>query len=47
MLRAFWRGGIERMGRRENIVTLGMRGDGDMPMTEGSNIAMAAPWAVP
>ncbi|MEO6528630.1 MAG: glycosyl hydrolase 115 family protein [Gemmatimonadaceae bacterium] len=39
-LRAFWRAGIERMGTRENIVTLGMRGDGDMPMTEGSNIAL-------
>ena len=39
-LRAFWRKGIERMGSRENIVTLGMRGDGDMPMTEGSNIAL-------
>jgi hypothetical protein len=39
-LRAFWRKGIERMGTRENIVTLGMRGDGDMPMTEGSNIAL-------
>jgi hypothetical protein len=39
-LRAFWRAGIERMGTRENLVTLGMRGDGDMPMTEGSNIAL-------
>ena len=39
-LRAFWRAGIERMGTRENIVTLGMRGDGDMPMTQGSNIAL-------
>lgn len=34
-LREFWRKGIERMGARENIVTLGMRGDGDMPMTRG------------
>ncbi len=39
-LRAFWRRGIERMGSRENIVTIGMRGDGDMPMTEGSNVAL-------
>jgi hypothetical protein len=39
-LRDFWRKGIQRMGTRENIVTLGMRGDGDMPMTEGSNIAL-------
>ena len=41
-LRTFWRGGIQRMvnGQRENIVTIGMRGDGDMPMTEGSNIEL-------
>jgi beta-xylosidase len=39
-LRAFWRHGIERMGSRENIVTIGMRGDGDLPMTEGSNVAL-------
>ena len=40
MLRAFWRKGIENMGKHESIVTVGMRGDGDMPMTEGSNIAL-------
>ena len=39
-LRAFWRAGIERMGSRENIVTVGMRGDGDMPMSQSSNIAL-------
>ncbi len=39
-LREFWRGGIRRMGEHEHIVTVGMRGDGDMPMTEGSNIAL-------
>ncbi|MES2179875.1 MAG: glycosyl hydrolase 115 family protein [Gemmatimonadota bacterium] len=41
-LRAFWRKGIERMGTRENIVTLGMRGDGDRPMTTngGSNVEL-------
>lgn len=39
-LRAFWRAGIQRMDARENIVTIGMRGDGDMPMTQGSNIAL-------
>jgi hypothetical protein len=39
-LRAFWRGGIERMGTRENVVTVGMRGDGDEPMTEGTAIAL-------
>src|SRR5207244_3095236 len=27
-------------GGRETIVTIGMRGDGDMPMTQGSNIAL-------
>ncbi|RZL13751.1 MAG: glycosyl hydrolase, partial [Hymenobacter sp.] len=39
-LRRFWRGGMRRMGTRENIVTVGMRGDGDEPMSEGSNIAL-------
>ncbi|GGB27329.1 hypothetical protein GCM10011380_16200 [Sphingomonas metalli] len=37
-LRAFWRGGIERRGESENLVTVGMRGDGDEPMTEGTAI---------
>ena len=40
LLRDFWRKGIENMGSKETIVTVGMRGDGDMPMTEGSNIAL-------
>jgi hypothetical protein len=37
-LRTFWRGGIERMqkGGFENVVTVGMRGDGDEPMSEGT-----------
>ncbi|HTE47120.1 MAG TPA: glycosyl hydrolase 115 family protein, partial [Gemmatimonadaceae bacterium] len=39
-LRAFWAQGIRNMGSRESIVTVGMRGDGDMPMTAGSNIAL-------
>jgi len=39
-LRDFWRGGMKRMGTRENVVTVGMRGDGDEPMSEGSNIAL-------
>ncbi|MCC3158562.1 glycosyl hydrolase 115 family protein [Hymenobacter sp. 15J16-1T3B] len=39
-LREFWRGGMRRMGQRENIVTIGMRGDGDEPMSEQSNIAL-------
>jgi len=40
VLRDFWKKGIENMGNKETIVTVGMRGDGDMPMTEGSNIAL-------
>src|SRR6185312_12898157 len=40
VLRAFWKQGIENMDHRETIVTIGMRGDGDKPMTEGSNIAL-------
>jgi hypothetical protein len=39
-LRSFWKKGIEIMGSKETIVTLGMRGDGDKPMTEGSNIRL-------
>ena len=39
-LSAFWKKGIQRMGTRENIVSIGMRGDGDEPMTEGTAIAL-------
>ncbi|WP_448661767.1 glycosyl hydrolase 115 family protein [Sphingomonas sp. CJ20] len=45
-LRGFWRGGIERMmskggGRRyDSLVTVGMRGDGDEPMAEGTATAL-------
>ncbi|MBN1481593.1 glycosyl hydrolase [candidate division KSB1 bacterium] len=39
-LRQFWRDGIKRMGDYETIVTLAMRGDGDMAMTEETNIAL-------
>lgn len=35
-LRAFWRHGIERMDDHESLVTIGMRGDGDEPMTPGT-----------
>lgn len=41
-LRTFWRGGIERMASKpgpgvyESLVTIGMRGDGDEPMTQGT-----------
>ncbi|HEV8284156.1 MAG TPA: glycosyl hydrolase 115 family protein [Chitinophagaceae bacterium] len=40
VLKDFWRKGIQNMGTHESIVTIGMRGDGDMPMTQGSNIAL-------
>ncbi|WP_419810052.1 glycosyl hydrolase 115 family protein [Sphingomonas sp.] len=39
-LRAFWRAGIERRGAAEDLVTIGMRGDGDEPMTEGTATAV-------
>lgn len=39
-LQKFWREGIRRMGDNESLVTIGMRGDGDEPMSEGSNIAL-------
>ncbi|MBF9140752.1 glycosyl hydrolase 115 family protein [Hymenobacter properus] len=39
-LRRFWRQGIRNMGTKESIVTMAMRGDGDEPMSEGSNIAL-------
>ncbi len=35
-LQAFWREGIRRMGTRDSLVTIGMRGDGDEPMTKGT-----------
>lgn len=39
-LRDFWRESMRRTGNNESIVTVGMRGDGDEPMSEGSNIAL-------
>ncbi len=39
-LEAFWRHGIERMGDNESLVTIGMRGDGDEAMTEGTAIGL-------
>ena len=39
-LREFWREGIERMNDYETIVTLAMRGDGDMAMSSTANIAL-------
>jgi hypothetical protein len=32
----FWKQGIQNMGNAESLVTIGMRGDGDEPMTEGT-----------
>jgi hypothetical protein len=39
-LKEFWSAGIRRMRNYESIVTVGMRGDGDEPMSEKSNIAL-------
>ena len=36
----FWTKGMQRMKNYETIVTIGMRGDGDEAMTEGTNIAL-------
>ncbi len=40
VLKEFWKEGIQRMDSYESIVTMGMRGDGDEPMTEGTAIAL-------
>src|SRR5690606_37917221 len=39
-LEGFWREGMQRMDSTETIVTIGMRGDGDEPMTEGTAIEL-------
>lgn len=39
-LQEFWRGGLARTGNTEKIVSVGMRGDGDEPMTQGTAIAL-------
>jgi len=39
-LRQFWIEGFNRTQQYENIVTLGMRGDGDEPMSEEENVAL-------
>jgi hypothetical protein len=39
-LRAFWTEGIRRTAGYENVVTLAMRGDGDLPMSEQANVAL-------
>ncbi|MGH9513428.1 MAG: glycosyl hydrolase 115 family protein [Terriglobales bacterium] len=38
-LRKFWTEGIERNKSYESVITIGMRGDGDMPMVKGGNMA--------
>jgi hypothetical protein len=40
VLRQFWTEGIKRNRNYESIITLGMRGDGDLPMSAESNVAL-------
>jgi len=40
VLRAFWTDAIRATAKYENIVTLGMRGDGDEPMSAEANVAL-------
>jgi hypothetical protein len=40
VLKEFWRQGIKRMGSYESVVTIGMRGDGDEPMSQSANISL-------
>lgn len=40
VLTDFWTGSMERMKDYETVVTIGMRGDGDEAMSEGTNIAL-------
>ncbi|MCW0483285.1 glycosyl hydrolase 115 family protein [Gaoshiqia sediminis] len=40
VLTDFWTTGMERMKDYETVVTVGMRGDGDEAMSEGTNIAL-------
>jgi len=40
VLKEFWRQGIRNMDSHESIVTIGMRGDGDMPMSDSANIGL-------
>ncbi|MET0356137.1 MAG: glycosyl hydrolase 115 family protein [Cellvibrio sp.] len=37
---SFWKGGIERNKNYESLTTIGMRGDGDEPMSESENISL-------
>jgi len=40
VLRQFWTDGVRRNRNFESIVTIGMRGDGDEPMSEEANVAL-------
>lgn len=40
VLQEFWKSGIERSKNWEKLVTVGMRGDGDEAMGEGTNISL-------
>ncbi|MBV7537622.1 glycosyl hydrolase 115 family protein [Duganella sp. sic0402] len=39
-LRDFWTQGLRTSQGQEKLITLGMRGDGDEPMSEGANVAL-------
>ncbi len=39
-LKDFWKKGIDRMGNNESIITLAMRGDGDMAMSKETNVEL-------
>ena len=40
VLRGFWTEGVRRTASYESIITLGMRGDGDEPMSAEANVAL-------
>jgi len=40
VLRDFWQQGLTRAKDYDKVITLGMRGDGDEPMSEESNVAL-------
>ncbi len=40
VLKEFWKSGLERSKNWEKLVTVGMRGDGDEAMGEGTNISL-------
>ena len=39
-LRTFWESGLQRVADKEQIITVGMRGDGDEPMSTGTATAL-------